>query len=31
MHTSIIRDKVLVRNKIANKYDEPYLGPYQTN
>ena len=23
-----IRDKVLVRNKISNKYEDPYLGPY---
>ena len=28
LHTYIIRDKVLVRNKKANKYEEPYVGPY---
>ena len=27
-HTYIIRDKVLVRNKKVNKYEEPYVGPY---
>ena len=27
-HTFRIRDKVLVRNKKANNYEEPYIGPY---
>ena len=27
-HTYIIQDKVLVRNKKANNYEEPYIGPY---
>ena len=27
-NTYIIRDKVLVRNKKTNKYEEPYVGPY---
>ena len=28
LHTYIILDKVLVRNKKANKYEDPYVGPY---
>ena len=27
-HTYIIQDKVLVRNKKENKYEEPCVGPY---
>ena len=27
-HTYRIQDKVLVHNKKANKYEEPYVGPY---
>ena len=27
-HTYIIQEKLLVRNKNSNKYEEPYVGPY---
>ena len=28
MHTCKVREKVLVRDKTVNKYEEPYKGPY---
>ena len=31
LHTYRVREKVLVRNKTANKYEEPYKGPYPIN
>ena len=27
-HTYRIQDKLLVRNKKSNKYEQPYVGPY---